>query len=227
MKWYDTIRAQMKQALHFPRLFDPPVLRDTYERWIVLDVETSGLNPEVAQLLAIACVGLRVNWAQRTLTIVPGDSFEIVIKPEKKVQDKDNILVHGIGLQRQEAGLPGWQALKMFTDFVQSAPLLAFHAWFDKRMLERHCDLYLGERLKNQWVDIEKLCAITHPELPCESLDDWMSHYGITCPARHEAAADSYAECEVLQRIWPLLSRDAVSFADLVNMQKQQRWVSG
>jgi DNA polymerase III subunit epsilon len=225
MKWYEPIQAKLKKQFRPPRLFDPPVISDTPERWIVLDVETSGLDPEVAQLLAIACVGIRVNWARRTLTIVPGDSFEVVIKPEQSVQDKDNILIHGIGLQRQGAGLPGWQAMKMFTDFIGDAPLLAFHAWFDKRMIDRHSDLYLGRRLKNPWVDIEKLCSVTHPELPHESLDDWMAHYDITCAARHEAAADTYAECEVLQRIWPMVSRDAISFSDLVKMEKQERWV--
>jgi DNA polymerase III subunit epsilon len=227
MKWYEPIQAKLKQGFRVPQLFEPPVISDTPERWIVLDVETSGLDPEVAQLLAIACVGLRVNWARRTLTIVPGDSFEVVIKPEQSVQDKDNILVHGIGLQRQEAGLPGWQAMKMFTDFIGDAPLLAFHAWFDKRMMDRHGDLYVGQRLNNPWVDIEKLCAVTHPDLPYESLDDWMDHYDISCPARHEAAADTYAECEVLQRIWPLVALDAFSFKDLVRMEKQERWARG
>lgn len=199
------------------------------ERWIVLDVETSGLDPQKAQLLAVACIGLQVDWANRTLTIEPGDSFEIVIQPKQAVEDKDNILIHGIGMQRQQMGLPGWQALPLLRDYLADASLLAFHAWFDQLMLDRHFLTELGKPLKNPWLDIEKLCAVTQPDAKAEDLDQWLAHFNLSCPARHEAAADAFAEAEVLQCIWPQLMKELgnrPSWQGLKNLEKLDQWLS-
>jgi DNA polymerase III subunit epsilon len=197
------------------------------ERWVVLDVETSGLDTQTAQLLAVACVAVHVDWQQRSLHIVPGDSFEIVIKPQRPVSDKENILIHGIGMQRQQMGLPGWQALPLLLAYLQDAPLLAFHAWFDKTLLERHCLSELGQPLKSVWCDIEKLCSVTQPEANAADLDQWLDHFDISCEARHEAAADAFAEAEILQRIWPALLKemgDSPSWQGLKKIEKLDQW---
>jgi DNA polymerase III subunit epsilon len=199
------------------------------ERWVVLDVETSGLDPQTAQLLAVACVGLSVDWQRKTLCIAPSDSFEIVIQPRTPVHDENNILIHGIGMQRQQMGLPGWQALPLLRDFLAGAPLLAFHAWFDHIMLDRHFQSELGKPLLNPWLDIEKLCAVTQPDAKAEDLDQWLSHFNITCPARHEAAADAFAEAEILQCIWPHLIKELgtkPSWQGLKRLEKLDQWLS-
>lgn len=206
-----------------------PMPLSTKERWVVLDVETSGLDPQKAQLMAVACIGLQVDWASRTLTITPGDSFEIVIQPKQPVQDVSNILIHGIGMQRQQMGLPGWQALPLLRDYLADAPVLAFHAWFDQIMLDRHFLSELGKSLKNPWLDIEKLCAVTQPDAKAEDLDQWLTHFNLTCPARHEAAADAFVEAEVLQCIWPQLMKElgnSPSWQGLKKLEKLDQWLS-
>ncbi len=199
------------------------------QRWVVLDVETSGLDADTAQLLAVACIGLQVDFAKKTLRITPGDSFEIVIQPEQPVHDKGNILIHGIGIQRQQNGLPAWQALPLLRDYLQGAPLLAFHAWFDQLLLSRHFLAALGQELPNPWLDIEKLCAVTQPDTKAEDLDEWLQHFKLSCPARHEAAADAFAEAEVLQCIWPQLMKelgDKPSWQGLKKLEKLDQWLS-
>jgi DNA polymerase III subunit epsilon len=206
-----------------------PEAQNAKERWVVLDVETSGLDAPTAQLLAVACIGLSVDWAARTLSITPGDSFEIVIQPKRPVDDVSNILVHGIGMQRQQMGLPGWQALPLLRDFLADAPLLAFHAWFDQILLERHFLSELGKPLKNPWLDIEKLCSVTQPDAKAEDLDQWLTHFNLTCPARHEAAADAFVEAEILQCIWPQLMKelsDKPSWQGLKKLEKLDQWLS-
>ncbi len=199
------------------------------ERWIVLDVETSGLDAPTAQLLAVACIGLQVDWHHRSLEISPGDSFEIVIQPNQPVQDVSNILIHGIGMQRQQMGLPLWQALPLLRDYLADAPLLAFHAWFDQILLDRHFIAGLGKPLRNPWLDIEKLCSVTQPEAMAQDLDQWLLHFNITCPARHEAASDAFAEAEILQCIWPQLMKELGSkpiWQGLKKLEKLDQWLS-
>lgn len=195
------------------------------ERWVVLDVETSGLDVARDRLLAIAAVGLRVDWAHGRLDVCLGDSFEVVLRQDE-VSSRDNILLHGIGAQSQRDGLEPVAALRAFEAFVGAAPLLAFHSAFDEALIGRHVRQHLGHRLANPWVDIEHLCAVTHPQVRARSLDEWMAHFGIVCPRRHQAAADTLAECELLQRVWPALAGECRSWRDVRAVAGRRRWLS-
>ena len=195
-------------------------------RWVMLDVETSGLDPQHDRLLAIAAIALRVDWAHQRLSVDLGDSFEVVLRQEQVTAAKDNILLHGIGVQRQREGVEPVQALEAFAAFAGDAPLLAFHAAFDQTLIARHMKQYLGRGLPNPWVDIEQLCAVTHEKVRARSLDEWMAHFGIVCAVRHQAAADTLAECELLLRIWPRLAAQCGRWADVERLAAQQRWIA-
>ena len=80
-------------------------------RWLVVDTETSGLDPGSDRLLAIAAVAVRIDWVGRRAVITPGDSFEVVIRQDQPTADHANILLHGIGVQRQGEGVAPRAAL--------------------------------------------------------------------------------------------------------------------
>ncbi len=196
------------------------------ERWVVLDVETTGLDMQRDHLLAIAAVGLRVDWARRRLVLRPGDSLSLRLRPPQ-VSGKDNILLHGIGADAQRQGLAPAQALRAFSEWAGNSPLLAFHAGFDRAMLQRHARAHLGAPLAHEWLDIAHLCGASHPQVPARSLDDWMAHFGIRCMARHEAAADVMAECDLLQRIWPAVARECGSWKAVRRFAGRHAWLGG
>lgn len=193
-------------------------------RWVVLDVETSGLDIHRDRLLAIAAITMRVDWDSKTLKVDLGDSFEVVLHQDE-VSSKDNILLHGIGVQQQRDGMDPALALHAFMDFVADSPLLAFHAAFDQAMIDRFSRKHLGHRLVNRWVDIDHLCAVTFEGVPARALDDWMVYFGISCAVRHQAAADTMAECELIQRIWPRVAACCSNWCDLQNLAAQHRWL--
>lgn len=193
-------------------------------RWVVVDVEASGLDAGRDRLLAIAAIGLRVDWARRRLAIVLADSFEVVLRQDAPAAARDNILLHGIGVQQQREGRPGADALGAFTAFAAAAPLLAFHAAFDEALVGRHARA-LGLRLPQRWLDIEQLCAVTHPRVRARSLDDWMAHFGIRCAVRHQAMADALAEAELLLRIWPRIAAECASWRDVERLASHHRWL--
>ncbi|MDP1566647.1 MAG: 3'-5' exonuclease [Polaromonas sp.] len=195
-------------------------------RWVVLDVETSGLDPQRDQLLAIAAIAVQVDWAAKRLSITPGDSFEVVLRQSEVASAKDNILLHGIGQQRQREGEPMADGLRAFARFAGSSPLLAFHAPFDQAMIGRFVQAHLDAPLPNRWVDIEQLCAVTHEKVRARALDEWMAHFGIVCANRHQAAADTLAECELLLRIWPQMAGQCASWRDVEKLAAQQRWIA-
>ncbi len=197
------------------------------ERWIILDVETSGLDVQRDQLLAIAAMGARVDWRTRSLTLHPGDSLSLTLRPQAASEraDKANILLHGIGVAQQRQGLAPAEAMTRFAQWAQGARLVAFHAAFDRALLQRYARAHLGQTLPHAWLDIAHLCTVAHPQVKARALDDWLAHFGIECQARHEAAADVLAECELLQRIWPRVARECDSWRQAQAFAGRHAWL--
>lgn len=200
------------------------------KRWIVLDVETSGLDARRARLLAIAAVAVRFDAGGRP-QIELGDSFEAVLQHPDAPAEKDNILLHGIGIGAQRRGEAPARALQRFEDWVAGAPRIAFHAAFDQAMLDRACRAQLGRGCGGPWLDLEPLAAMARPEVKARSLDEWMAQLGLHCAARHNAAADTLVTAQLLLRLWPALAAqiDAVPetrWQALEKLAAQARWLS-
>lgn len=201
---------------------------DAQQRWVVLDVETTGLDLERDRLLAIAAIAVELRPEPR---IMLGDSFEILLRQDEArpmpADYKANILLHGIGLAAQRSGVEPAAALRAFEHWVGAAPLLAFHAAFDEGMIQREMGRLLGRRLPNRWLDLEPVAAVLHAQGRRRSLDEWMAHFGIQCAQRHQAAADTLATAELLLRLWPALrERDETRFSDLRRIAGQRRWLA-
>jgi len=195
-------------------------------RWIVLDVETSGLDASRDRLLAVAAVALRHDGRRAWIDLA--DSFEAVLHhPHAGAPpDKANILVHGIGVGAQGRGGDAPTVLGSFEAFVGAAPLFGFHAAFDRRMIERAMRAASGQRLRNAWLDIADLAAVLHPELKARTLDDWLDVFGIDCAVRHQAAADTLATAELLLRLWPAAwAEGATDFRGLARLASRRRWL--
>ena len=196
-------------------------------RWVVLDVESSGLDPKRDRLLAIAAVALRVDTP--TPQLVPGDSFEVLLRQPSVEVDRANILLHGIGVGAQAAGTEPREALEAFERWVGDAPLLGFHVAFDEALIQREMRAVLGRKLANAWLDIAPIAEVLKPGAGGKSLDDWMTLLDIRCAQRHQAAADTWATAEVLQKLWPLARSHAreLDFAAFERIAAQRRWLAG
>ena len=189
-------------------------------RWIVLDVETTGLDTRKAQLLEIAAVSLHLDPVTQQLKIDVADSFEAVLKQDI-VLDKENILLHGIGVGAQKAGEDPAKVLKAFEQWIGTSPLFGFHVIFDEAMIQKTFRQFLGRTLTNLWIDIEPLVSRTYPQIKYRYMDDWMRHMGIECAVRHQAAADTYATAEILMQIWPQLRRSAPGVQEVHDLAKR------
>jgi len=188
------------------------------ERWVVLDVETTGLDPERDALLAIGAVALREG------RIVPEDSLEITVRPPA-VSERSNILIHGIGESAQRGGLAPAQACEQFLAFAGNSPLLAYHADFDRRFLQRTLREARGHRLDNPWLDIARLAPAADPQAHARDLDDWLGRYGIAVDQRHRAIDDTLATAMLLQCLMGRLAPADRTWAGLNRVTAQARWL--
>jgi DNA polymerase-3 subunit epsilon len=192
-------------------------------RIVVVDVETTGLNLVQDQLIAIGAVAINNG------RVAFGDSFEVVLRQEVE-SGKANILVHGIGGSAQRAGLPPEEALLAFLDYLDGAPLFAFHVMFDETMLRKACRRFLGIEFRHAWVDLAYLLPDLFPDFARKynALDDWLAHFSIGNDARHNALADALATAQLgLIALRAARERRATDFKSLQDMEKAQRWLNG
>ena len=190
-------------------------------RYVVVDVETSGLNLQEDKLISIGAVGV-VNGK-----IALGDSFYVVLQ-QQEASKKTNILLHGIGTSEQLKGAPPADALLDFLDFLGKDPLIAFHVMFDETMIKRALREYLGFNLKHPWIDLAYVMPSLNPPLAhrYRALDDWIGHFGIRIDARHNALADALATAQLFQiAIAQASMKEILNFSGLYDLERAQRWV--
>ncbi len=191
-------------------------------RYVVVDVESTGLDIKRDRLIAIGACAVqagRIDLAQ---------SFEVILRQEA-VSARDNILVHGIGEQRQREGLPPTEALLAFLDYAGKAPFIAYHAVFDQTMIERALARHLGLRCRRQWLDLAYVMPALRPDLigSHKSLDDWTALYGISNYARHSAMADALATAQLWLVALNLAStRNLDSYKALQTEARAERWLN-
>ena len=192
------------------------------QRWLVVDVETSGLDLRRDRLLAIGAVvveGAAIRFDQ---------SFEVVLK-QATASHADNILIHRIAGGEQLEGVDAARALVAFLEFSKKLPCVAFHAAFDETMLKRAVKEHLGFDFAPHFIDLALLAPALVLDAPASvrSLDEWVEHFSITITARHQAVADAVGTAQLLQ---VLLNRAAAqehkSAAALFKLARDQRWLS-
>lgn len=191
-------------------------------RYVVVDVETSGLNLWEDRLISIGAVAV-VNGK-----INLGDSFYVVLQ-QATVSDRENILLHGIGGSAQTSGMPAVDALLDFLDFLRKDSLIAFHVTFDQTMIARAMRQYLGCAFKHHWLDMAYLMPALNPDSAfCyRSLDDWIRHFDIRNDARHNALADALVTAQLFQvGMRQADKKNITDFAGLRHLEKAQRWVT-
>lgn len=194
------------------------------ERWIMVDVETTGLNPAKDRLLAIAAIALHRDPLTKNLRVAIGDSFEVVLRQDRP-SDRNNILIHHIGEHAQTEGEAPVVALEKFRAWVGASPLLAYHAAFDAEMIQRAYRSHHLSPLKVDWLDVEPLTRLFGGNSRAKALDDWLAHFNIECAVRHQAASDAFATAELLLRLWPAIRQETQTWRGMTRLAKAAAWI--
>lgn len=99
-------------------------------RFVVLDLETTGLDPVRNEIIEIGAI--RVN---RDSGI--HDTFRTLVKPVRHIP-KNITQINGISQEMVDSeGMPLEQAIKEFAAFIGDLPLVTFNADFDMAFLRK------------------------------------------------------------------------------------------
>ena len=116
-------------------------------RQIVLDTETTGLEPDQHRIIEIGCVEI-IN---RRLT---GKRYHRYINPEREI-DEGAFQVHGISTEFLSDKPLFAEIAKEFLDFVKDAELVIHNAPFDVGFLNAEF-----AKLGNEWGKVSDHCAV-------------------------------------------------------------------
>lgn len=192
-------------------------------RFVVADVETTGLRLHHDRLISIGAVVVEQG------TIRLSESFEVVFR-QSQASNTANILIHGIDGTTQLAGLAPADAMLKFLDYAGATPLVGYHADFDRVMINREAVNSIGSTPANNWLDLAFLAPAvfdTAGTKSPQSLDDWLQRFGIHNLARHNALADALATAQLLQVVLARAMADgAQTLRDLIKIEQDQRWLS-
>ncbi len=185
-------------------------------RFVLVDVETSGLDPRRDRLIAIGAVSLRCG------RLEVGRGFEVVLREEGAEADRA-VLIHGIAPEERAQGEPAAEALLSFLEYAGRSALLAFHAPFDRAVLERAVRTTLSARIPSPWLDLAWLAPALYPRLGLEreGLDPWLEHFGLKPHVRHRALGDALITGELFLVL--LAQARATGIRDLAGLRRLAR----
>ncbi|WBE25868.1 PolC-type DNA polymerase III [Denitrificimonas caeni] len=195
-KWFrkgPELRA--KDALRLGALAAPVVseLPLHKQRFVVVDLETSGLNTLKDKILSIGAVTIEDS------AIALGHQFSCTLR-RQNLTVSESVLIHQIPPSEVAAGIRPEKALLSFMEYVGSSPLLAFHASFDQRMLVREMEDAFAYQLRHPFYDVAEIAPLLYPEhnMRNPGLDDWVDFFGLQVLQRHNASADAMVTAELM-----------------------------
>lgn len=193
-------------------------------RWIVMDVETTGLDPRSDALLCVAALAIDLRQGEPQLVVA--DSYEVVLRQAAPTASHENVLLHGIGWGQQRQGVPPRQALADLARWVGDSPVLAYHAAFDQQVLRQAFKREHLARPHWSWLDLADLLPAAFPDERASGLDQWMHAMGVQCVRRHQAAADVWATAQLFLKAWPIWrSQGLQDLQDFDRRAQQVRWL--
>ena len=161
-------------------------------RLIVLDLETTGLNPAKDQVIAIGAVAIESG------AIHLDDQFDLILRrPDLDI--RETVLIHGIGPEALTQGHETEDALLHLLDWMNGDPVLAYHSAFDQKFLEKALKTQLGYTTGHLWMDVAELMPAFFPDANTKgkSLDHWADYFALEVSERHHAAADALVTAEL------------------------------
>jgi DNA polymerase III epsilon subunit family exonuclease len=177
-------------------------------RYVVVDLETTGLRPGRAAICEIGAVrleGLTHTGTFQTL-VDPGVPIPPVVTSLTGIEDRDL------------AGAPSpVLAVQRFLDFASGAVLVAHNARFDIGFLDREVELVEGRRLAAPIIDTVGLARrLLAGRVARASLSSLSHFFGTSTQPCHRALPDAEATAEILLRLIGIAQeRGARTVADL------------
>jgi len=182
----------LRAAVDVWRASPAPALDDVHfhTRYVVLDIVSSGVNPETDKLLNIAASSVR------QATILPEDAFFL----DCSTQEGDD----AAATMETMAGPRVDRQLMAFLQFTAKAPIVTYHVPYVGGFLQRAFKERLGINFQPQWIDLAWLLPAMFEDKgdSVMPLDYWIEAFGLDAGNGRRSAMENTL---MLARIFQML----------------------
>jgi DNA polymerase-3 subunit epsilon len=169
-------------------------------RFVVLDSETTGLDPRRDRIITIGAVAVRDG------EILLDDSFDALLKMD---YNHSSVTVHGITRDEASQGMDEPEALEQFLDYLRDGVIVGHHIGHDIQTLNAGYERHFGIELKNRALDTMDLTLhlnddgafADRPMAQGFTLDALCEMFGIPPHDRHTAGGDAFITAQVFLRL--------------------------
>ena len=169
-------------------------------RFVVLDSETTGLDPRRDKLISIGAVVVKGG------EIRLDDSFEILLQV---AYNNSSVTVHGITRDEAREGFTEREGIEMFLEYLRDGIIVGHHIGHDVEALSCALERHFGTRLTNLSLDTMDLTLhleadgafAGRPMAQGFSLDGLCEMFGILPHDRHTAGGDAFITAQVFLRL--------------------------
>lgn len=156
---------------------------DFPDSYVVIDLETTGLDPRLDSIIEVA--GIRVENGQEI------GRFQSLVRFAGKFDPYITELT-GITAGMLESAPVDEQVLSDFLSFIGSLPVIGHNVNFDMNFLHVYAS-WLKRDFPNEYVDTIQLSRRLYPDLPNRKLATLVSYLGVDVQGAHRALEDCLA----------------------------------
>ncbi|NLD52375.1 MAG: type I-E CRISPR-associated endoribonuclease Cas2 [Clostridiales bacterium] len=174
-------RAQKRQSNPLP------------DRYAVIDLETTGLNPSEHEIIELAALAIEHS---RVLA-----EFHTLVKPHKHIPqtilDLTGITVDQFASEGRELS----EALPEFLAFLRDMPIVSHNAAFDLGYIRTACASLGLPLFSARCIDTLALARQLLDDVENYKLSTLLAHFGIRSTGAHRAAADCHSAWQLYEKL--------------------------
>ena len=179
---------------------------DFPSEYYLVDIETTGLNPQYDNIIEIGAI----KYTKGSIA----EQFQTLVQPPSSGSGMfiDDFIVQLTGITNEMlSDAPKTRiAIKNFAEFLGDGIIVGYNVSFDVNFLYDNYMKHLKRPLTNNFIDVLRLARRLCADLPSRDLDFVMSHFGIKADNRHRAIGD----CIATELIYERLQREALKYHD-------------
>ncbi len=157
------------------------------QRFVAINIETSGLNPKDDVILSIGAISIEKN------NIIIGDSYEVILLQYIYNQTNNKSNLKFIESKQPKSSEP--LAIEDFINYIGNAILIGHRIDFDMEILNNALEKLGCGKLKNEALDIEVMYKKwkDHSDEKTFSIEDLNTEFKINQSENNFATDDAYA----------------------------------
>jgi len=187
-------------------------------RFVVFDTETTGFDFNEDRILSIGAVRIENQ------SIEISDNFEVFLDQNKF--NPETVKIHGIIKNERFEKISEYEALKKFLNYIQNSIIVAHHAGFDIKMVNKALKRNNLPKLKNKVLDTAVLYKKTRimtnliDRDKVYSLDEIAEAYNVDLIERHTASGDAFITAIIfLKLLGRIRNKKELTLKDLLKIK--------